>query len=335
MGTFSLLTCTRDPNPALLEQLVRAVEALRVPSGWTREWIVVDHHSTTPVSRGDVMVAAKARCAWLRILEDASPRISGARARSIEESSGEILIVLDDDCAPAPDYLEAALALRQAHPEVHCWGPGRVTLGWIGGSPPPWLDASWRTAFFQERNRTDTQWAQERGWPPCYASGVGMVMTQAPAREYARRVRSGAYRAVERSKASVIRGEDAQLLWTAVQLGGAAGSSPMLALRHEITVSRLELGYLCRLAFGLRESALPCQAEVFGTSDAERPDRFREVRSAVRSLLTAVARIPWRGAAAFRLAAADALGGLVGVWRVHERPEPFWLRAMIAILRVR
>ena len=333
MGTFSLLTCTRDPNPALLEQLVRAVEALCVPEGWTREWIVVDHNSQAPVRVSEVMAAAQARIAWLRIVEDSSPRISGARARSIEESSGEILIVLDDDCVPAPDYLEAVLALRQAHPEVHCWGPGRVTLGWIGGAPPRWLDARWRTAFFQERDRADTAWARERGWPPCYASGVGMAMTRAPAREYARRVRTGAYRAVERSTASVIRGEDAQLLWTAVQLGGAAGSSSTLALRHEVTVPRLELGYLCRLAFGLRESALPCQVEVFGMTDAGRPGRLRAVRSAVRSVLRALASR--HGIPAWRLEAAEALGGLVGVWRVHGRPEPFWLRALIALLRVR
>lgn len=335
MGTFSLLTCTRDPNPALLEQLARAVEALSVPAGWSREWILVDHSSQVPVRRSDVIIAAKARCDWIRIVEDASPRISGARARSIDESTGDLLVVLDDDCVPAPDYLEAALALRQAHPEVTCWGPGRVTLDFIDGPPPRWFNATWRTAVFQERDHRDTAWASVRGWPACYASGVGMVMTREPAREYARRVRAGEYRAVEQAHGSVVRGEDAQMLWTAVQMGGAAGSSPSLALRHAAPARRVTLKYLRRLAFGLGESALPCQREVFRTDVAELPTRVDGMRSFVRSVIYAAARAPRQGLASSQLDVAQAVGTLVGVWRVHERPEPFWLRALIAILRVR
>lgn len=269
------------------------------------------------------------------MVEDDSERISGARARSIEESAGETLIVLDDDCVPSPDYLTMVVDLLDAHPDVLCWGPGTVALDWTGTSPPLWLDARWRTTLFQERSQTETFWSRVRGWPDCYASGVGMVITRAPAIEYARRVRSGHYRAVERSTATVIRGEDAQLLWTAVLLGGAAGSSPRLALRHAVTARRLEPGYLRRLAFGLQESALPCQVEVFGITEAGMPSRVRAVQEVVRTLLRGL--LAWRPARRAKLAleTAEGLGKLVAVWRVHEAPEPWWLRGLISLAGVR
>ena len=176
-----------------------------------------------------------------------------------------------------------------------------------------------------------TSWGSAHGWPGCYASGLGRVIRRGPAAEYARRVRSGRYRAVERSTATVIRGEDAQLLWTAVLAGGAAGSSPQLALRHAVPVRRLELGYLRRLAFGLQESALPCQMEVFGIPDTGLPGRGRAVWKVVRMLSRAVLARH----AKLRLEAAEGLGQLVAVWRVHEAPEPWWLRGLIALAGVR
>ncbi len=125
------------------------------------------------------------------------------------------------------------------------------------------------------------------------------------------------------------------MLWTAVLLGGAAGMSPTLALRHAVRVGRLDIGYLGRLSFGLRDSVLPCQVEVFGAGSRNLPGRARAVRQEIGPLLRGILKL--RGArhvhGVFEL--ASALGGLTAAWRVHERPEPWWLRALIALFRVR
>lgn len=332
---LSLVTCARDPDPVLFDRLIRAVEGLTVPAGWEREWVIVDHRSKSPLRTHPVVSEALGRSNWIRVVEDDSPRISGARARSIGECSGEALIVFDDDCVPAGDYLTATVALLDTHAQVHCWGPGRVTLDWLGAKPPAWLSAIWRTTFFQERAATTPTWASERGWPSCYASGVGMVMRMAPAREYAARVRDGRYKYVTRTKATVVRGEDAQMLWTAVLLGGSAGVSPTLALTHAVPSNRLDLAYLRRLTFGLRESALPCRLEVFGLGAEGRPSLRHARREFLPQLYRAIRKSGGREYEQGILEAADALGALASVWQVHERPEPWWLRALIARYGVR
>ena len=50
MPTVTIVTCTRDPHPDLLRRVLVAVEALRVPEGWAREYLLVDSASAHPLA---------------------------------------------------------------------------------------------------------------------------------------------------------------------------------------------------------------------------------------------------------------------------------------------
>ena len=50
MPAISILTCTRNPAPDTLRRVLVGIEALRLPGGWTREFVLIDSSSAHPLA---------------------------------------------------------------------------------------------------------------------------------------------------------------------------------------------------------------------------------------------------------------------------------------------
>jgi glycosyltransferase involved in cell wall biosynthesis len=119
LPAVSLVVCTRNRSNALakaLEQLAR-VEA--PTGGW--ELVVVDNGSTDETG---AVLRAFAASASIPVTIVSEPRrgLGRARCSGVAHTRSSIVVFTDDDCYPAPDFLQKVLeAFREEH------------LGFVGG----------------------------------------------------------------------------------------------------------------------------------------------------------------------------------------------------------
>ncbi len=120
---ISLIVSTRNRSGSLARCLEAVGRIDRDPDSW--ELVVVDNGST---DRTSDVIRGFADCALFRVVEVKEPRpgLTRARNRGVAASAGEILAFTDDDCYPAPDFLnQICTALRS-----NGWGylGGRILL---------------------------------------------------------------------------------------------------------------------------------------------------------------------------------------------------------------
>ena len=112
-------------DPARLERCLDALEPqVRALPGI--EVLVVDNASVPPLPPG-----VQARRPWLRVFVEAEPGAACARNRGVAESSAPILMFIDADCLPDPDWVETGLAVADRAPLVG----GHVHV--FDETPPP------------------------------------------------------------------------------------------------------------------------------------------------------------------------------------------------------
>ena len=120
---LSLLICTRN-RARQLERTLLHVGQLVFDGEW--EVIVVDNGSTDD-TQAVVEAFARATNVPVQYAAAAQPGLSLARNVGVARARGEIVCFTDDDCYPAPDYLQRIDDIFSRQPEVAYVG-GRVLL---------------------------------------------------------------------------------------------------------------------------------------------------------------------------------------------------------------
>jgi glycosyltransferase involved in cell wall biosynthesis len=110
---ISVITCSHNPRPDHLKLVLRALEMQTLDK---RRWqyLLVDNASEKPL-------ASRAELTWHpkgRHISEARLGLTAARLRGIGESTGELLVFVDDDNVLDPHYLEVALQLAAEWPEI-------------------------------------------------------------------------------------------------------------------------------------------------------------------------------------------------------------------------
>lgn len=100
------------------------------------EIILVDNASGDGTA--ELMRAFAARTG-AKVLAETIPGKSNALNRAIAQSTGEMLVFLDDDAIPCPEWLEAYREAHAAEPEAALFA-GAITAHWMS-RPPEWLSA--------------------------------------------------------------------------------------------------------------------------------------------------------------------------------------------------
>ena len=117
---ISVLICTRNRADKLRLTLA-SIHAGRHPDAF--EVIVVDNGSTDDTSAVALEFSAGLP---LRLVAEPRPGLSRARNAALAAARGQLLLMTDDDCLVAPDWVEKGMSLLKADP--HRLVGGRVEL---------------------------------------------------------------------------------------------------------------------------------------------------------------------------------------------------------------
>jgi GT2 family glycosyltransferase len=119
----SLIVCTRN-RAAQLHRTLSSLEELRVSCPW--ELILVDSASTDDTPRVLERFAAT-NALPVRIVSVQRPGLGRARNAGVRNARGHILVFTDDDCYPAPDFVDQVAAIFAENPDIGFMG-GRILL---------------------------------------------------------------------------------------------------------------------------------------------------------------------------------------------------------------
>jgi len=120
---LSLVVCTRN-RAHRLERTLSAVASIETSHPW--EVVVVDNASTDETS--DVVERARGTSRVpMELVHESQAGVSRARNAGWRSASGEIVAYVDDDCYPAPDFVDRV---------VECF-EGDPLLGYVGGAVLP------------------------------------------------------------------------------------------------------------------------------------------------------------------------------------------------------
>ncbi|MBA3257108.1 MAG: glycosyltransferase, partial [Pyrinomonadaceae bacterium] len=170
--------------------------------------------------------------------------LTPARLRGIQESTGEILVFVDDDNVLDADYLEWVVRLADDWPMIGAFG-GQVRPE-FEEEPPEWTREYWQRLAIREFKQD--KWSNVPGLDDTTPYGAGLCVRQRVAGEYlAYHVNGKRKFVLDRAGASLLSAGDVDLAATACDIGLGNGLFTSLKLTHLIPRERVEENYLLRL----------------------------------------------------------------------------------------
>ena len=238
---ITVAVCTHN-RAGLLAATVAAAQPQVVALGG--ELLLIDNASTddTPA----VTLELAGRYSGVRVVREPRLGLSAARNRALAETRGAILVYLDDDARPRPDWL-ATLHEAFDAPEVMCAG-GRIVLA-FDRPPPAWLSEPLHAALS----------AYDLGGAPMavrygkatYPFGANIAFRVAQARAaggFSEEIGMRGYR-------HQLLHEETDLCYRLEQAGGVIRYLPAAVVDHHIVAERLSPRWMLRRYYHTGESA--------------------------------------------------------------------------------
>jgi glycosyltransferase involved in cell wall biosynthesis len=133
---LSLVICTRN-RAHKLERTLAAVAGIETAHPW--EVVVVDNGSTDGTSQV-VDQARGTSTVQTSLVHEPEAGVSRARNAGWRSASGEIVAYVDDDCYPAPDFVDRIVECFERDP----------LLGYVGGAVLPFDESAARVTIVAE-----------------------------------------------------------------------------------------------------------------------------------------------------------------------------------------
>lgn len=246
MPSLTVIVCTYNPDENVLKECLDAI-ATASDLFKPHEILLIDNNSPKPISgihyMPDFLSRTKAR-----VIREERQGLTYARMRGINDSSGELILFIDDDNFIDKNYFAAAVSISEKYPFIGSYS-GRVTLVY-DKEPEKWT-TKYRGMLI-ERNFKGNHWSNLYFNNDTMPSGAGMCITREVGQEYVRLFNEGKRNFIlDRSKGSLLSGGDNDLAMCACDIGKGMGLFEDLHLRHYIPPSRFTLDYLSRLAYGI------------------------------------------------------------------------------------
>ncbi len=252
---ISVVVPTHNPSAGLLQGLEDALVQQSLPNDqW--ELCIVDNASDSPVriDQGKFREAGIAS----RCVKEPRPGLTFARLAGFANTTGEIIVMLDDDNRPKPDYLEQTVIFAKQHPQIGAFG-GK-SLPRFSRPPPAWFEASEISLGCRDLG-DELQVFQPspdhaiEAYPEISPIGAGMALRRKPAEAYARTISDRKNDIItDRVGTQLASGGDCDIVLTTLRHGWGIAYVPQLELDHLIAAGRLELPYLKRMAFDSNRS---------------------------------------------------------------------------------
>ena len=288
--TLSVLVCTHNPRT---DYLARALQALKEQDLPSSEWelLIIDNASERPVRE-------MCDVSWhpnSRHVREEKLGLVPARLRGIRESTGSVLLFVDDDNVLQTDYLREALRIAREWPMLGVWG-GHVEGVFEVEPSSEALEYLWMLAV---RDVATIQWSNATFDNHAMPVGAGMCVRRPVALKYAAAVTNSPYRQLlDREGPGLVSGGDTDLALMACDAGLGVGIFPTLVVRHLISRHRVEPQYIIRLAENIAYGQLLVKSVRAGFPPRIRFfDRIFTCYSILRhrGIRRAVIRAQWRG----------------------------------------
>lgn len=236
---ISVITCAHNPRANYLEQVIDALKHQTLArDGW--EYLLIDNASREPL-------ASAVNLSWhshARLIREEKLGLTHARLRGIRESTGEILVFVDDDNVLDADYLEQVIKIADTWPILGAFS-GQVRAS-FEETPPEWTRPYWRRLAINEFDRDS--WSNVPCMEQTTPNGAGLCVRRRVAEEYLAYHSSGKRRIVlDRIGASLLSAGDLDLAATACDLGLGNGLFTSLRVTHLIPQERTSEEYLLGL----------------------------------------------------------------------------------------
>lgn len=243
MPKVSVIICTHRPRPSYFE---RALDALKAQSYPKQKWelLVVDNANTN-------RLADTYDLGWhplAKHVREDNLGLIAARCRGIEESSGELLVFVDDDNVLAPDFLEEAVAIHRQYSYLGVFGAGNLDPEFAIAPSRELLPI---LGLLSLRNVANACWSNNARDSYCMPWGAGLCVRRALASLYLEFVQEigklGVTAVLGRRGTQLFSHDDDVFSWLAASSRDGFGIFPQLRLTHLIAADRLQRGYFLRL----------------------------------------------------------------------------------------
>jgi glycosyltransferase involved in cell wall biosynthesis len=260
MLRLSVVICTHNPRPHYFRRVLSALQGQTLPKEqW--ELLVIDNLSSNPLaSNWDLSWHPNGR----HVLES-ELGLSPARKRGIRESSGSVLIFVDDDNVLDANYLSVALKIGDEWRKLGTWGSG-ATAPEFELQPSEAIKRL--LAFLALRDVKVPRWGNLADWE-LTPWGAGMCARREVAEAYVRMSEQSAIRIPGRKGKSLGACDDVEICYVARHYGLGTGIFPELKLLHLIPKERLDPEYLLNLYQGGRISFFLLSYNWSGTLPAD------------------------------------------------------------------
>src|SRR5437660_2738776 len=250
---LSLILCTHNPR---WDYLQRCLGALRNQTLTSHQWelVLVDNRSNESIGQS-VDISRHPR---VKIIREETLGLTPARLRGIRESTGDLLVFVDDDNVLDPDFLETALGIMEQRCHLGSWS-GQCRPG-FEQPPPEWTRRYWGNLVVREFDRDI--WSNLPRLAESMPCGAGLCVRREAAQHYVWLHESGRRTfQFDRTGESLVSGGDNDLAACACDIGLGVGLIAGLKLTHLIAPERLTEDYLVRLAEGIHFSSTLLDSE--------------------------------------------------------------------------
>jgi glycosyltransferase involved in cell wall biosynthesis len=242
MPDLSVIICTHNPRPDCLRRTLESLAAQTLPKEqW--ELLIVDNASQQPLAeRCDIVWHPRGR----HVREDRLG-LTFARLCGIQESTGQLLVFVDDDNMLATDYLENVIAIAACHPHLAVFGAG-ILEPEFEIQPP--VELNGLLCLLALRSVPAPRWSNHPKNSSCLPFGAGLCVHRKTAGQFAA--------LIEKLKTGMVLGrkgkqlfahEDDLFSWAAAGAGHGFGIFPELRITHLISSGRLNRDYFLRLIY--------------------------------------------------------------------------------------
>jgi glycosyltransferase involved in cell wall biosynthesis len=247
---LSAILCTYNPKMAVLERALASLRTQNLPvSGY--EFLIIDNRSENALPQS--------LAAWHprgRVVREEESGLTNARLRGIRESTGELIVFIDDDNVLQSDYLSLAAEIASTHPQLGAFGASIKAEFEV---PPPRSILPY-VEYLACSEITGDHWCNfDSKWST--PSGAGLCVRRSVAERYVQTIAGDPLRrALGRSGKKLTSGEDHDLALTATDMGLGVGRFHKLRLTHLIARQRLTEDYIIRLYAGIGQCTKVLQA---------------------------------------------------------------------------
>lgn len=236
---LSVITCAHNPRADYLTSVIEALNGQTLAKdGW--EYLLIDNASNKELA-GTIDLSWHPQARHVR---EEKLGLTHARLRGISESTGEILVFVDDDNVLDADYLAEVIRIAGDWPMIGAFS-GQVRPQ-FEETPPEWTRRYWRRLAINEFEHDS--WSNISCLEQTAPNGAGLCVRRRVAQEYVAYHANGKRKVVlDRIGPSLLSAGDLDLAATACDLGLGNGLFASLKLTHLIPRERLSEHYLLDL----------------------------------------------------------------------------------------